>query len=186
MESPNPSSSLPRESGKGTDPTSALAALVYPELCALAAKQLRAERSDHTLRTAALVHEAYLRLHRQRKDVFRDRQKFLALAASMMRRILVDHARSRRAARRGGDRVFVGGQDPIEQAESEVDRVDILDLHDALERLAQRNSRRARVVELRFFGGLAMPEIAAELGVSLRTVTEDWAFSRAWLLREIG
>ncbi len=153
--------------------------LVYDELHRLAAGYLRRERSDHTLQPTALVHEAYLRLVRQRQVDWRNRAQFLGVAAGMMRRILVNHARDRSAAKRAGGREQVslslvadGGGAPD---------VDLIALEDALGRLASLDARKARVVELRFFGGLAMDEIGEVLGVSRATVEREWSFARAWL-----
>lgn len=158
--------------------------LVYDELRKLARSQLRSERPDHTLQPTALVHEAYLRLAAQHQVAGSHRSHFYALAASMMRRVLVDHARARHAAKRGGSaaRLSFDGLE-IEVAESPVD---LIDLDRALAALAADFERPARIIELRFFGGLEIHEIAELLGVSERTVKRDWSFARAWLLRELG
>ncbi len=159
--------------------------LVYDELRAVAVRRLAAERADHTLTPTALVHEAYIRLVDQDRVEWRGRAHFFAIAARMMRRILVDHARRKQAERRGGGAVHVtlgsaGGSDDDERIH------DLLALHDALERLAALDDRQASVVELRFFGGLEVEETAHVLDVSPSTVKRDWAFARAWLLAELG
>jgi RNA polymerase sigma factor (TIGR02999 family) len=153
--------------------------LVYDELHRLAAGYLRRERPDHTLQPTALVHEAYLRLVGQRQVDWRDRAQFIGVAAGMMRRILVNHARDRRAAKRPGDREAVS-LSLVEQAGGTPD-VDLIALEDALERLAAQDARKARVVELRFFGGLSADEIAAVLDLSRATVEREWSFARHWL-----
>ena len=158
--------------------------LVYDELRRLAHRQLRREASGHTLGTTALVHEAYLRLAAQAPGAWRDRPHFLALAATAMRRILVDHARRHGAHKRGAGARRV----PIENVESLAaeDRAELLvALDDALSRLAALDARQARVVECRFFGGLTEDETAQALGVGLRTVKRDWAKARGWLYREL-
>lgn len=155
---------------------------VYEELRKIAAAELRRERPGHTLQPTALVHEAYLRMIGQTRIDWRDRAHFFGLAATMMRRVLVDHARARLAAKRRRD-------EPIgEIAEPAVAErpVEILDLDVALDRLAERYPRHARVVELRYFAGLELEEIATALGVSDRTVKRDWRFARAFLLAELG
>ena len=154
-----------------------LTPLVYDELRRLAQHCLQQETPGHTLQATALVHEAYLRLAGQRDAAWQNQAHFFAVAATMIRRILVDHARARAAAKRGGgahrltlqeSAVLDAGADPI-------------DLHDALTELHALNERRARVVELRFFGGLDVEHTAHVLGVSPRTVKDDWRFARAWL-----
>lgn len=161
--------------------------LVYEELRRLARRQLRGQDAGHTLSTTALVHEAYLRLlgaveHPRAEDTARweDRRHFFAIAATAMRRILVDHARRLRAGKRGAAPARV----PIESVDGlhNDDRADfLLALDDALERLAVIDDRQARVVECRFFGGYSEEETAATLGIGLRTAKRDWAKARAWL-----
>lgn len=158
--------------------------LVYDELRAIAANRLAAERPDHTLTPTALVHEAYVRLVDQDRVEWRGRAQFFAVAARMMRRILVDHARWRQAVRRGGDRVRVT-LDEASGVESEQIH-DLLTLHDALERLSALDERQASVVELRFFGGLTVKETAHALDVSGSTVKRDWVFAQAWLQVELS
>ena len=171
---------------RGGDPGAEerLMAVLYRELHAMAQRRLRHERPGGTLQTTALVHEAYLRLVDLRRVEVRDRGHFLALAATMMRRVLVDRARARRADKRGsGERpitltdVAAAGLDPA---------VEVLEVDGALGRLAAAFPRPARVVELRFFGGLGFAEICGVLGVTERTAQRDWAFARSWLARELG
>lgn len=158
--------------------------LVYDELRAVAANRLAGERSDHTLTPTALVHEAYVRLVDQDRVEWAGRAHFFAIAGRMMRRILVDHARRKHAARRGGDKVHVTlGEEAGSDATS---ILDLLALHEALERLASLDERQASVVELRFFAGLDVEETAHALNVSPSTVKRDWAFAQAWLLAELG
>jgi RNA polymerase sigma factor (TIGR02999 family) len=154
--------------------------LVYDELRGLAAAYLAGERPGHTLETTALVHEAYLRL--TGGQAFESKSDFLRVAAGVMRRILVDHARARAAAKRGGRRRRVPLDEAVRWAESP--QV-VLDLDDALTRLAAEEPRKAELVVLRFFGGMAGPEAAAALGISPATATRWWAFARAWLFAEL-
>jgi RNA polymerase sigma factor (TIGR02999 family) len=154
---------------------------VYVELKKIAAAELRRERSGHTLQPTALVHEAYLRLIGQTRIDWRDRAHFFGLAATMMRRVLVDHARARLAAKRRPEEPLAELAEPSISARP----VEILDLDRALDRLAGRFPRQARVVELRYFAGLELDEIAAALGISDRTVKRDWRFARAFLLAEL-
>ena len=153
--------------------------LVYDELHRLAARYLAAERPDHTLQPTALVHEAFLRLIDQREVDWRNRAQFLGVAAALMRRILVNYARDRSAAKRGGvrDRVSLS----LVEAPSHEPDVDLIALEDALERLGALDERKAKVVELRFFGGLTIDEVAEVLAVSRATVEREWSFARAWL-----
>src|SRR5688572_4982575 len=153
--------------------------LVYDELREVSAAFLRREPPDLTLQATALVHEAFLRLVDQTRVEWRDRTHFCAVAAQAMRRILIDHARARNARKRGSawERVLL---DEAVQVFSERS-VDLLALDEVLSRLAGLDPREARVVELRFFGGLSNPEVADLLGVSLRTVEDDWRAARAWL-----
>lgn len=157
--------------------------LVYDELKRLARAELARERAGHTLQPTALVHEAYLRLVSQRAADGLGRAYFFSLAASMMRRILVNHARDRAAQKRGGSAVAV----TLSQAENVGDGgVDVLGLHAALETLAQLDARQARVVEMKFFGGLEIEEIAQVLEVSPATVRRDWSLAKLWLGRELS
>lgn len=157
--------------------------LIYDELRRLAADYLRRERPGHTLQPTALVHEAYVRLIDQRQVDWTNRRQFIGLAAVMMRRILVNHARDRIAAKRGGSAERV----PLTIVAEQIGTpdIDLLGLHDALERLAALDSRKSQIVELKFFGGLTMDEIAANMEVSRATVERDWTFARAWLYRAV-
>jgi RNA polymerase sigma factor (TIGR02999 family) len=161
-----------------------LTPLVYEELRKQAARYLRRERQGHTLQTTALIHEAYLRLVDARDVNWQGRAHFFAIAANLMRRILVDHARRRDASKRGGSFVRMSLDETLAVAE-EVE-VDLIAIDEALDRLAALDPQQARVVELRFFSGLTVEETAAALGVSPKTVKRDWAVARAWLRREIG
>jgi len=158
--------------------------LIYDELRSLAGDYLRSERAGHTLQPTALVHEAYCRLIDQRHVDWTNRAQFIGLAAVMMRRILVNHARDRIAAKRGGSAERVPLTIVAEQIGAA--EVDLLGLHDALERLAKIDARKSQIVEFRFFGGLTMDEIATTVGVSRATVERDWTFARAWLYREVS
>lgn len=162
-----------------------LFAIVYDELRRLAAAALRRERADHTLQPTALVHEAFLRLVDVPEDRWNDRGHFIALAARAMRRVLVDHARGRNALKRGNAEVRVPFED-VDIAAGEPGDVDLVALDDVLERLAALDARQARIVELRFFGGLTVEETAALIGSSPRTVKRDWQMARAWLRRELA
>jgi len=165
------------------DAIAPLVPVVYEELRRIARRQLRSERTGHTLTTTALVHESYLKLAEQTRSVFRDRTHFLAVASQAMRRILIDYARGHRAARRGGDQERVDLDDAalavVEQSES------LIALHEALERLEQLDPRQARVVECRFFGGMTEEETANALGVTERTVRRDWIKAKLWLYAEL-
>lgn len=156
--------------------------IVYEELRRVARRHLRRERVDHTLQTTALIHEAYLRLVRQQPAQVEDRCHFVALTSNLMRQILVDHARERLAQKRnGGCRITLSE----EVAVSESSEVDVLAVDNALTRLSHLDPQQARVVELRYFGGLSIQETSDALGVSPATVKRDWATARAWLHREI-
>ncbi len=170
--------------GKG-DPEAreALIPLVYDELRRLARHHLRGERADHTLQSAALVNEAYLRLIRQDQPQWQNRAHFFGVAAQLMRHILVDHARSRAAAKRGAGapRITLDASVALPQERE----VDVVALDDALKQLATMDPKASRVVELRFFGGLSIEETSVVLGVSPATVKREWATARAWLQREM-
>ncbi|MEO8334381.1 MAG: ECF-type sigma factor [bacterium] len=161
-----------------------LVPLVYAELRRQARRALRREGEGHTLQATALVHEAWLRLDGQHDARWESRTQFLAVAAQMMRRVLVDHARTRRALKRGGGETQVTLGDAVNAAMPS-DSVDVLALDDALERLAAMDARKARLVELRYFAGLSIPEAAAAMGVSQATVIREWAVARLWLRREL-
>jgi RNA polymerase sigma factor (TIGR02999 family) len=158
--------------------------LVYDELRRLASLYLLRERHDHTLQPTALVHEAYLRLVDQRQVNWRNRAQFVGLAAVMMRRILVNYARDRAADKRGGDMQKVPLSDADEPGRPE--DVDVIVLHDALDQLSAIDSRKSRIVELKFFGGLTTNEIAEVLQLSPATIERDWSFARAWLYDAIS
>jgi RNA polymerase sigma factor (TIGR02999 family) len=157
---------------------------VYDELRRLATRYLLRERRDHTLQPTALVHEAYLRLVDQRQVNWKNRAQFVGLAAVMMRRILVNHARDRAAGKRGGDMQQV----PLSDADGpgKPQDVDVIVLHEALEQLGAIDPRKSRIVELKFFGGLTTSEIAEVLQISPATIERDWSFARAWLYDAIG
>ncbi len=154
---------------------------VYDELRALAESYLRQERADHTLQATALVHEAYVRLVKQDEVEWRSRSHFFAVAAQMIRRILVDHARGHQRAKRGGGVHRLRLDDvPITERE-----IDLVALDEALQDLATLHPRQAQIVELRFFGGLTLREVAAFLNISSRTASGDWSMAKAWLRREL-
>ena len=161
-----------------------LVPLVYEELRRQARRALRREGEGHTLQATALVHEAWLRLDGQHDARWESRTQFLAVSAQMMRRVLVDHARTRRALKRGGSDVQVSLSD-VANAAASVDSVDVLALDDALARLAIMDPRKARLVELRYFAGMSIPEAAEAMGISLATVGREWAVARMWLRREL-
>jgi RNA polymerase sigma factor (TIGR02999 family) len=159
--------------------------LVYDELRAAARRQLRAEGREHTLTPTALVHEAYLRLLQQRSIDADHRADFLGIAATTMRRVLVDHARRRLSQKRGGGEHHVPIDDlhvPLSEGEAE----EVVALEDALQRLAALDERASRVVEHRFFGGLSVEESARLLQVSTKTVQRTWVAARAWLRKEVA
>ena len=158
---------------------------VYDELRRLAAIALRNERPDHTLQPTALVHEAYLRLVDLPGGAWKNRNHFLALASRAMRRILVDHARTRKALKRGSGVIGALGELDIPIVDP-APTVDVVLLDTALDRLAEIDSRQARIVELRFFGGLSVEETATIIDASPRTVKRDWQLARAWLRREMS
>jgi RNA polymerase sigma factor (TIGR02999 family) len=161
-----------------------LVPVVQEELRRLARRQMRGERADHTLQTTALVNEAYLRLIDLNRVRWQDRAHFFALSARLMRRILVDHARSRTYLKRGGQLTRVGLDEAL--VVSPERGADLLALDDALEALAGVDVRKSQVVELRFFGGLTVEETAEALGVSAETVMRDWRLAKVWLLRYLG
>ena len=173
----------------------ALVRVVYAELRRQAKLVMRREDEGHTLQPTALVHEAWLRLGHQHDGRWESRTQFFAIAAQMMRRVLVDHERTRRALKRGGGAVHVSLGDtgravpepvgrPFEG--TPLDAVDVIALDDALARLAVLDPQKARLVDLRYFAGFSIPEAAAVLGVSLATVGREWAVARMWLRRELG
>jgi RNA polymerase sigma factor (TIGR02999 family) len=167
-----------------TNAVNALFTAVYDELRALAQSFLLQERRDHTLPATALVHEAYVRLVKQHDVTWKNRAHFFSVAATTIRRILVDHARGQRRQKRGADRTRE--ELSADSAAFSVAGLDLLALDEALEKLEKLDARQAQIVELHFFGGLALQEVARYLGVSLRTAAADWRMARAWLRRELG
>jgi RNA polymerase sigma factor (TIGR02999 family) len=170
--------------GQGHDDAFAeLMTQVYEELRRMASGHLRHELANHTLQPTALVHEAYLRLVDQRRVKWRNRAQFYGVAAQIMRRILVDHARSQHAAKRGAgwELVSLADHDPPADAE----RVDVIALDEALVRLATFDGQQSRVVELRYFGGLTIEETAEVMRISPATVVREWTIARAWLRGEL-
>jgi RNA polymerase sigma-70 factor, ECF subfamily len=167
---------------------SQLLPLVYDELRRLAASYLRRERKGQTLQATALVHEAYVRLIGEKAHNWNDRTHFLAIAALSMRQILVQRARARKAAKRGGDPERITLEEHLLPAGSgqKQDEIDLVALDASLERLAALNERQAKIVELRYFGGLSVEEAAAALDISPATVKRDWTLARAWLKRELA
>jgi RNA polymerase sigma factor (TIGR02999 family) len=161
-----------------------LVPIVYDELRRIAHRQLRGERSDHTLDTTGLVHEAYLKLSRLDRIEWGDRAHFLAVAAGAMRRILVDYAVARRAGKRGGGRQRVALDDVLILADERAE--ELLALDEALQRLAAESERAARIVEWRYFAGMSIEETAAVLDLSPATVKREWVLARAWLNRELA
>lgn len=172
-------------SGGDAEAADQLIALVYEELRRQAARYLSRERPDHTLRPTALVNEAYLRLVRQRRVVWQDRAQFFAVAATVMRRLLVDYARQHGASKRGAWFHTVSLEDGDEVSIVSAPDIDIIALNDALLELSAVDPQRARMIELRFFAGLTTEETAEALGVSSATVTRGWRLARAWLHRRL-
>ena len=161
-----------------------LTPLVYQELRQLATRQLRRERPGHTLQSTALVHEAYLQLIDQRRVRFQHRDHFYAIAAQIIRRILVNYARKRNSSKRGGGKTLLAIDESI--AFESPKGVDLVAVDDALERLSKIDQQQGRIVELRFFGGLTIEGTADILGISTSTVSRDWTLARAWLRRELS
>lgn len=160
---------------------------IYSELHRQAERAMRRENPEHTLQATALVHEAYLRLVDQKRAAWKNRAQFFGVAAQVMRRILVDHARERLAAKRGGgaQRLTLGHADAAAVGSAD-GGLDVLALHEALEALADLDPQQARLVELRYFSGLNIEETAEALGISPATVKREWAVARAWLKRELS
>ena len=158
--------------------------IVYDELRRQAARYLRREQAGHTLQTTALIHEAYVRLVDQRNVQWQNRAHFFGIAAQLMRRILVDHARSKKRAKRGGSDIRVSLDDATAGVTGQ--DLDLVALNEALERLAEIDEQQSRVVELRFFSGLTVEETAEVMGISKATVKRDWSMARAWLHRELS
>ena len=158
--------------------------VVYDELRNLAARYLRRERKGHTLQPTALVHEAFLKLVDQSRVDWQGRAHFFAIAAQAMRRILVDHARKHQAAKRGGDRERIVFDENLMGGRPQAE--DVLALEDALVKLAQLDAQQARIVELRFFGGLNVAEVAETMQMSKRSVEREWTMVHSWLRRELS
>jgi RNA polymerase sigma factor (TIGR02999 family) len=165
----------------------ALVERIYADLRSIAERHLRGEDAGHTLQPTALVHEAYLKLLQQREVTWDNPAQALGLAAQAMRRVLVDHARSRDAAKRGGgaQRLTLEHADTPTPNSDGVTAIDLLALEDALERLAAIDATQAKIVELRFFGGLSCDQVAETIGMPKRSVDREWAAARAWLYRRI-
>ncbi len=157
--------------------------MIYQELHLLASRYLRRERANHTIQTTALVHEAYLRLIDQNQVEWKNRAHFFAIAAQMMRRILINYARDQHAAKRGGHTIKVALDEAI--ALPNIQDLDILALDEALEQLAKTDERKSQLIELWFFAGLTLEETAEVLNISLATAKRDWTLARAWLYRTI-
>jgi RNA polymerase sigma-70 factor (ECF subfamily) len=184
MDAPTDVATLLGELDVGNDKAVAdLVVSLYAELRRLASRYLRRERSDHTLQTTALVHEAYLRLADQREVHWKNREQFLGVAAQLMRRILVDYSRSHGAQKRGKgfEKVFLEEAAGVSKGKA----TDVVALDEALTRLTEFDPQQAHLVELRFFGGLSIEEAAGVLGVSRTTVKRNWNLSKAWLAREL-
>lgn len=158
--------------------------IVYDELRRQAARYLKREQAGHTLQTTALIHEAYVRLVDQRNVQWQNRAHFFGIAAQLMRRILVDHARTKKRAKRGGSDVRVSLGE-VDVAAKDQD-LDVVALDEALNRLAKIDEQQSRVVELRFFSGLTVEETAEVMGISAATVKRDWSMAKAWLHRELS
>jgi RNA polymerase sigma factor (TIGR02999 family) len=175
---------LPGDPGSHRAATDRLFKIVYDELRCLASGLMRGERPDHTLQSTAIVHEAYLRLVDDSRIEWQNRAHFFGVAARAMRQILVDHARRRRAAKRGGDmqRITLDENLGLEA----VSDIEVLHLEEALTRLGEMHERMAQVVEFRVFGGLKNTEIAHLLGLSRQTIQDDWRVAKMWLCREFG
>jgi len=170
--------------GKGDEAArDQLMSLVYDELHRLAHGYMRRESPGHTLQTSALVNEAFVRLVDQKKVQWQSRAHFYAIAAQMMRRILVDYARGRNYAKRGGGAIQVSLEESLVVSDERT--TEVVNVHEALERLAEFDARKSQIVELRFFGGLSIDETAEVLSVSPGTVMRDWTLAKAWLRREM-
>jgi RNA polymerase sigma factor (TIGR02999 family) len=157
--------------------------IVYSELRRLASRELRGERRDHSLQPTALTHEAFIRLFGARRISWQNRAHFFAVASQLMRRVLVEHARNRRAAKRGGAPTRVVLNEATQPAEAA--DVDVIALHDALNELEKVDSRQSRIVELKYFGGLKNEETAEVLSISPATVKRDWSVAKLWLRRAL-
>jgi RNA polymerase sigma factor (TIGR02999 family) len=168
---------------RAADAVGELMPVVYEELRALARRYFRDERPDHTLQPTALVHEAYLRLVDQTRVDWQGQAHFRAIAARAMRRVLIDHARRKKRVKRGGGQEAVALDSQLVPAD--LNTTDVTAVNDAIEALAQLDARQARIVEMRFFGGLGMEEIAVVIGVSKRTIEGEWTHAKAWLRKHL-
>lgn len=182
--SPNITQLLQDWSAGRQDALDQLLPYVYDELRRQASRYLRRERPDHTLQATALIHEAYFKLIDQREVQWQNRAQFFGIAAQAMRRILVDHARTRKREKRGGDGVKLQLDDAVNVSDKERS-LDLVALDEALDRLAGFDERQARVVELRYFSGMTEEDTAHVLGVSPATVRRDWSLAKAWLHRQL-
>ena len=170
---------------KGTESIDRLIPIVYQQLKAIANNQMRNERSNHTLSSTALVHEAYLKLIDQKNVSWQNRAHFFAISAQAMRRILINHAHKKMAVKRGGDQAFVT-LDEYNAGGVRARAEEFIELDRALEKLTELDERQARIVELRYFGGMTNREIAEVLKISEATVQRSWSVARAWLKREMS
>ena len=175
---------LARWSRGDSDALDALMPIIYAECRRMAARQLALERRDHSLDPTALVHELYLRLVDQQRASWENRAQFFGVAARLMRRVLVDHARARHAEKRGGDAVFVS-LDAAADTPDDSHVADVLAIDEALERLAAHDPEQVQIVELRYFAGLTVEETARVVGRSPRTVKREWRLAKAWLYQEL-
>lgn len=175
---------LSRMRGGDRDARAQLVALVYPRLKQMALQRMRKERADHTLQPTALVHEVFVRLSDDANRSWHDRVHFFAFAAELMRHVLVDAARRKRAVKRGGPQLPIEWDEALASIQAPPDLV--LEVDRLLSRLEGLDARQAKVVEMRFFVGLTEKEVAAALDISERTVKRDWQMARAWILKELG
>ena len=182
-ERPKDTRGLPSPAGDNKEALAEWTSVLYSELRRLASYYLQRERGNHTLQATALVHEAYLRLVDQREVQWENRNQFMGVAAQLMRRVLLDYSRSHQAAKRGGDVNRVYLQEAVVASNSLP--ADVVALDEALLRLAEFDPQQARLVELRFFGGLSIGETAGVLGISPATVKRNWNVAKAWLAREL-
>src|SRR5688572_8479640 len=188
-EEPKPSRGITQElrewsEKRNPDVDAALLDLVYAELHKQAHRYLQRERIGHTLQTTALVHEAYIKLSRQKSVTWESRSHFFAIAATLMRRILIDYAKTKHRVRRGGPQDDLRLDTAFTLAASDTS-LDLLELNEALDRLAEKDNELAKIVELRFFAGLDVPETAAAMNTSESSVKRGWAIAKAWLHREL-
>ena len=185
MDHPTQITAMLQEWSKGSEEAlENLMPIVYDELHKQASRYLRAERQNHTLQTTALIHEAYIKLIEQKHVNWESRTHFFAIAAKLMRRILVDHARAKNRLKRGGE-VLTVRLDETAIGDGKKKGIDLIALDEALNRLTDRDERQVRVVELRYFSGLTLEETAAALKVSRTTVANDWSMAKDWLHREL-